>query len=73
MLAAAAERGELRDGVDLEATARIIHALTIAAGDSQLLPFLNTYFQVTDEAVPEERMLEALISLVMNGISAEKA
>ena len=56
---------------DLE-MARVIHALTIVAGDSQLLPYLNTYFQVTDEAVPEGRMLEALIALIASGISANK-
>ena len=72
MVAAAAERGELREGVDLEATARVIHALTIVAGDSQLLPYLNTYVQITDEAVPQERMLEALITLVASGIASEK-
>jgi len=70
MVTAAAERGELREDVDLEAAARIIHALTVAAGDSQLLPYLNTYFQVTDEAVSEERMLEALVDLVLQGIGA---
>ena len=69
MVAAAAERGELREDVDLEATARVIHALTIVAGDSQLLPYLNTYFQVTDGLIPQGRMLEALITLVASGIS----
>jgi AcrR family transcriptional regulator len=73
IVSAAAERGEIREGVDLEATARVLHALTIAAGDSQLLPYLNAYFQVTDEAVPEERMVGALIALVVRGIGAEKA
>jgi len=68
MVAAAAERGELRENVDLEATARIVHALMIAAGDSQLLPYLNTYFQVLDEDVPPERLTEALMDLVLRGI-----
>jgi AcrR family transcriptional regulator len=68
MLAAATKRGEIQQDVDLEATTRLIHALTIAAGDSQLLPYLNAYFQVTDENVSEERILQALISLVVNGI-----
>jgi AcrR family transcriptional regulator len=70
MLAAAAERGELRPGVDLEAAARIVHALTIAAGDSQLLFYLNTYFQVTDDDVPPERAFEAAIDLILHGIGA---
>ncbi len=73
MLSGAFERGEIREDVDLEATERIIHALTIAAGDSQLLPHLNTYFQVTDDEVPPERSLEALISLVIEGIGTRGA
>jgi hypothetical protein len=68
MLSQAAQRGEIRDDVDLEAMERLIHALTIAVGDSQLLPYLNTYFQVYDNEVPPERSLEALVSLVMEGI-----
>jgi AcrR family transcriptional regulator len=68
MLSQAAQRGEIRDDVDLEAIERIIHALTIAVGDSQLLPYLNVYFQVYDNKVPPERSLEALVSLVMEGI-----
>jgi AcrR family transcriptional regulator len=70
MLAQAAERGEIREDVDIEATARIIHALTIAVGDSQLLPYLNIYFQVIDEDgdVSPERALEALTGLILEGI-----
>jgi AcrR family transcriptional regulator len=68
ILALAAERGEIRDDVDLEATTRVVHALTIAVGDSQLLPYLNTYFQVSDEDVSPERVLEATVSLILRGI-----
>ena len=67
----AAERGEIREGVDLDAAARIVHALTIAAGDSQLLPYLNSYFQVIGEDVPPERAMEALLDLVLRGIGTE--
>ena len=70
MLVQAAERGEIRDDVDLEAATRLVHALTVVAGDSQLLPYLNTYFQVVGEEVPPERMLQALTSLVLQGIGA---
>lgn len=73
MLSGAVERGEIRGDVDLEATERIIHALTIAVGDSQLLPYLNTYFQVSDKEMPAERTLEALVSLVMEGIGTRGA
>lgn len=71
MLSQAVKRGEIRDDVDLEATARIIHALTIAIGDSQMLPYLNTYFQVTDEEMPAERAMEALLALITQGIGRE--
>ncbi len=68
MLAAAVARGEIRDDVDLEATARVIHAMTAFIGDSQLLPYLNVYSQVTDETIPAERTLKAMLDLVMQGV-----
>jgi AcrR family transcriptional regulator len=68
MLAAAAKRGEIREGTDLDATARIVHALTVAVGDSVLLPYLNTYFQVIPEEESPERLLIALTDLVWRGI-----
>jgi AcrR family transcriptional regulator len=69
LLTAAAQRGELRPDVDVEAAARVVNLLTIAAGDSQLLPYLNNYFQVTDESMPVKRVVAALVALVMNGIA----
>lgn len=73
LLEQAARRGELHPDVDLEAAARLIHALTIAVGDSQLLPYLNVYFQVIDESLPPERVLKALQDLVLHGIEARHA
>ncbi len=46
MLAAAQARGELRPDLDLEAAARLTHTFLIAVGDSQLLPYLNRYYQL---------------------------
>jgi AcrR family transcriptional regulator len=71
MLVHAIERGEIREDIDVEATTRIIHALTVAIGDSQLLPYLNAYFQVTDDIVSRERLMEALSTLVLQGIGRE--
>jgi AcrR family transcriptional regulator len=68
ILAAAQARGELRDDLDLEAATRLVHALTIACGDSQLLPYLNDYFQVTGDAVDAPRMTAAFVGLVLKGI-----
>jgi AcrR family transcriptional regulator len=69
ILAQAVARGEVRADVDLEATTRLIHALMIAVGDSQLLPYLNTYFQVYDDSVSPDRALDALLALILDGIS----
>jgi len=71
ILVAALERGELRSDVDLEAATRIVHALMIAAGDSQLLPYLNNYFQVVDPSLPPERLVEAVLDFVISGIGAQ--
>lgn len=72
MLTRAIARGEVREDIDLEAMTRVIHALTIAVGDAQLLPYLNTYFQVAGEDMPPERTLEAMLDLVLSGIGADK-
>jgi AcrR family transcriptional regulator len=73
MLTEAVKRGELRQDLDVEATARIVHALTVAVGDSQLLPYLNTYMQVTDEDISPERAFEALLELVLRGMGQPEA
>ena len=71
MLTQAIERGEVRPDIDLETTSRILHALTIAVGDSQLLPYLNTYFQVYDETTPADKAAETMFDLVLNGIGVK--
>lgn len=72
ILTQATARSEVREDADLEATTRIVHALMIAVGDSQLLPYLNTYFQVEDEDLSAERMLEALIAFIVRGIGTDQ-
>jgi TetR/AcrR family transcriptional regulator len=71
LLSAAAQRGELRPDLDVEAAARVVNVLTISVGDSQLLPYLNNYFQVTDKSMPLERIVNSLVDLVMNGIAKQ--
>jgi TetR/AcrR family transcriptional regulator len=67
MLLAARARGEIRSDVDLEAAARLIHALTLAVGDAEMLPYLNNYFQVTDRKISAQQILDTLLTLVMQG------
>src|SRR5512138_343708 len=71
MLIQAQARGEIRPEVDIEAAARAVNALMIAVGDSQLLPYLNAYFQVTDKKLHFERVANALLDLIQHGIAAE--
>jgi AcrR family transcriptional regulator len=72
MLAAARARGEIRPDVDLEAAARLVNTLTLAVADSQLLPYLNVYFQVTDEAIPPERVTAAFVDFVLDALTQSK-
>ncbi len=61
ILTAAQARGELRDDVDLEWAIRLTNALVIVVGDAQLLPRLNSYFQVVPDEVRGEAATAAAI------------
>jgi AcrR family transcriptional regulator len=69
ILLSAQKRGELRPDLDLEATTRTINAWMIALGDSQLLPYLNTYLQVTSEDITFDRCLASTIDILVCGLS----
>ena len=71
IMEAAQRRGELREDVDMEAARRVVNALLIVLGDAQLLPYLNSYFQLYDEAMTPERILSACLDLVMRGVRRE--
>lgn len=71
MLHQAKLRGEIRPEVDLEAASRLVHAFMITAGDSILLPYLNHYFQVIGDDISSQRMMEALINLICQGIETQ--
>lgn len=72
ILKAAADRGEVRSDLDLDAVTRIVHALTIAVTDAQLLPYLNSYLQVLDDTIAPPRALETAIDVVLAGIQETK-
>ena len=69
MLVQAAARGEIRPGVDLEAAVRLVYGLSLVVGDSQLLPYLNNYFQIIAPDMPPDRVLFAMLDLVLKGIA----
>lgn len=68
ILEQALERGEIRQDVDFDATVRAINALMIAVGDALLFPFINDYFQVTDTNMPAERVVDAMVEMIIKGI-----
>lgn len=72
MLNAAFRRSEISPDLDLEAASRLVNGLMIVVGDSQLLPYLNHYFQITDETVPIERIVASMVDLIMNGIAPKQ-
>ncbi len=72
LLEGAEARGELRSGLDLEATTRTVNVLVIAVFDSQLLPYLDDYYQLVDDAVSFDRILDAAIELILGGIQHDR-
>lgn len=68
MLEAAVERGELRPDVDFDAAVRLVHALTIIAGDAQLIPYLNVYWQIIDDETSLEHITGAMVDFILRGI-----
>lgn len=71
LLKAGVEHGELRPDIDLEAASRAVNVLLIGLGDSQLVPNLNTYFQVSDKDVSFERTLDAGLDMILRGLAVE--
>jgi AcrR family transcriptional regulator len=69
VLEQAVQRGEIRQDVDLEAASRLVNGLMIVVGDSQILPYLNTYFQITDEKISAEHILETLVPFILKALS----
>jgi TetR/AcrR family transcriptional regulator len=70
MLEAARQRGEIRPEVDFEAAVRLVNLAMIAVGDGQLLPYLNEYYLLTDDKVSRERIVSALVEMILGGIGA---
>ncbi len=65
------ERGEIRADIDLEAASRAVNVLLIGLGDSQLVPNLNMYFQVSDKDISFERALDAALDMLLRGLAVE--
>jgi AcrR family transcriptional regulator len=73
LLAAAAERGELHPGIDLDAATHMVHALILVVGDSQLFPYLNSYFRIVEENFSPQQGLDAMLDFILNSIATHEA
>jgi AcrR family transcriptional regulator len=71
ILMQALNRGELRSNIDLEEIIPIIHTLSIAIGDSFLIPNLNNYYLLDKNGKTAEETVKAFIDVILNGISKE--
>ena len=71
ILAQAQARGEINASVDTQQATRIINAIIIAVSDTQLLPYLNTYFQITDNTISFEQITPALVEFILRGLGVE--
>jgi hypothetical protein len=69
MLEAAQERNEIRADVDVKTTARAINGLLIVLIDSQIMPYLNHYFQVSDDVLSFESVLDSTLNMILLGIA----
>lgn len=68
ILTAARERGELRPGLDLEAAARAVNAWVIVLADSQMLPYLNNYFQVSSVSTSFDSVVDSALAILEQGL-----
>jgi AcrR family transcriptional regulator len=62
-------RGEIRLDVDLETAARVVNTLLIAVGDSQLFPYLNTYYRLAAPGIDFEQTLDVVIDMILKGLA----
>ncbi|MBI3162409.1 MAG: TetR/AcrR family transcriptional regulator [Chloroflexi bacterium] len=71
ILAQAQARGEIKSSVDIEQATRIVNGLIIVVSDSQLLPYLNNYFQISDYNNSPEQIIGSMIEFILHGINME--
>lgn len=71
LLDGARERGELRPDVDVETALRLVHVMTIAVGDAQLVGYLDEYYLLFDADHTPDVVIPKLVDLVIRAIGAD--
>ncbi len=72
ILAGARSRGEISPEIDFEAAVRLINTLIIAVYDSQFLPQLNSYYQITDKTITREHILETMLDFIEKALKGKQ-
>lgn len=73
ILQAAQARGEIRRDLNLEVVTRLLNTHIIAIGDAQLFPHLNHYYQLYNDHISPEIVLESLFDLLENGLKPDSS
>jgi AcrR family transcriptional regulator len=71
--AAAAARGELRDGLDVEAAARLANVLMIAVGDARMMPRLDEYYRLSEPGTTTEASVARTVDFICRSVLREEA
>ena len=69
ILQAAAERGELRPDIDVDAAVSVVYVQMIPLIDVQFLPHLNHYFLLLDDPPSFARVRDAALALIVKGLT----
>ncbi|MBI9049254.1 MAG: TetR/AcrR family transcriptional regulator [Anaerolineaceae bacterium] len=62
------EKAEIRQELDPDLLARLLHGISIILADPILLPYLNDYFQIIDEDREHNEPLNLVMEILQRGI-----
>jgi len=73
VFAAAAARGELRAGLDVEAAARLANVILIAAGDARMMPRLDEYYRLYGPGSTTEAGIAQAVDFICRSVLRDEA
>jgi AcrR family transcriptional regulator len=68
VFAAAAARGELRAGLDVEAASRLANVLMIAVGDARMMPRLDEYYRICEPGERTEEIVARTVDFICRSV-----
>lgn len=73
LLVGARDRGELRADLDVETALRLVHVVTVAVGDAQLIGHLDEYYLLFDAEHAPEAVVPQMVDLLVRAIGTDAA